>query len=486
MQTTLAHARPLPRQRPGQPRPASGQYAALVLFMAVLCALGLSWEVFGELPAEMNLGLLLFLALLLVPVLSRLYSGRLDPLDPAVVFAGAYTLYSVVPTISLVLQGVPFTEQVYLRSVLVYLSGLGAFWVGFGLRRKARKASRPWLPPRLDLFKTEIAAALLVFSGLALLLFVVNTMGGWSALRSVSYAQRRVLFAQENVPWLIVTYFVNIGFLLYLHVAHAGGKRRAWIVLIGAFLVYAAILVGLGRRLPLLLGLFPLVAYYHYGIRRIPLVRATLLMVTAVLAMMVIARVRSVRADVALTDHIRENASVAWVDPGQSEFTGASFVTLTLLNAVPEQHGHRYGATYLQSLLILVPRAVYPERPEPLNVWLARTFFPRAYAKGGGYAGALVGEAYLNFSFLGPVVVLLLMGVFCAWLGRLLRTAGNSPGVVLLACNTIPWLLVAMRAPFASLLKGYMVLSFVPLVILIFLCAAPARRTARPVASVPR
>jgi hypothetical protein len=149
---------------------------------------------------------------------------------------------------------------------------------------------------------------------------------------------------------------------------------------------------------------------------------------------------------------------------------------------VPREHPHRLGRTYLESLLILVPRAVYPDRPEPMNVWLARTFFPRAYARGGGYAGALVGEAYLNFSFLGPVLVLLLVGAFCGWLGQLLRTHAASAGVVLLACNTLPWLLVSLRAPFTSLLKGYFILSFVPLLLVLLVCAAPARRTARPLA----
>jgi hypothetical protein len=122
---------------------------------------------------------------------------------------------------------------------------------------------------------------------------------------------------------------------------------------------------------------------------------------------------------------------------------------------------------------------VYPERPEALNVWLARTFFPRAHARGGGYAGALVGEAYLNFSYLGPLVVLFMVGAFCGWLGQVLRSHAGSAGVVLLACNTLPWLLVAMRAPFASLLKGYFVLSFLPLLVLILMCSARAPRAGR-------
>jgi oligosaccharide repeat unit polymerase len=285
----------VPRAR--RTRPAGAQLAALMLFLAVLAGVGLSWEVFRERPAEMNLALLIFAALLLGPVLHRLYGGRLDPLDPAVVFAGAYTLYTVVPTISLVIQQTGFTDEVSLRAVLVYVSGLAAFWAGFRLRR-ARTPARPRLPARLDLVKTEIAAALLVGAGMSLILLVVSRLGGWAVLRDISYAQRRVLFAQENIPWLTVTYFIAIGFLLYLHVAHVGRKRRAWFILLAGFAVYGAILIGLGRRLPLLLSLMPLVAYYHYAIRRIPLMRATVMVVALVLAMMLIARVRSVRNDV--------------------------------------------------------------------------------------------------------------------------------------------------------------------------------------------
>lgn len=116
---------------------------------------------------------------------------------------------------------------------------------------------------------------------------------------------------------------------------------------------------------------------------------------------------------------------------------------------IPQIEAHRYGATYLQTLISFLPIRGKLD----LGMW-----FKNKYAPGGtsGYGFAMDAEAYLNFGWAGPAIV------FCAWgaaLGALHQRARRQ-------CNTgmdqflwtlaLPVSLFCIRADSRTLVK-YMV-----------------------------
>jgi hypothetical protein len=82
-----------------------------------------------------------------------------------------------------------------------------------------------------------------------------------------------------------------------------------------------------------------------------------------------------------------------------------------ILDGVPEIVPYLYGETYAKIPFVFIPRFIYPLKPE-LNLPINRWFFQLA---GGSSPTTLIGEAYLNFGWLGIFIVMPIMG----WISRI-------------------------------------------------------------------
>ena len=82
-----------------------------------------------------------------------------------------------------------------------------------------------------------------------------------------------------------------------------------------------------------------------------------------------------------------------------------------LLNTVPDRSSYIYGKTYSKFLFGFIPRSFWPEKPETVNVLYFKTFFPQQYRTGLSRATSMIGELYWNFSYLGIVCGMYIMGV---------------------------------------------------------------------------
>jgi hypothetical protein len=182
-------------------------------------------------------------------------------------------------------------------------------------------------------------------------------------------------------------------------------------------------------------------------------------------------RVRNTAVGESVLTNVRENISVDWFDPSKNELSGGVFTTLTILDIIPDLNEHTLGRTYVEAFLILIPLQLFPSRPAPPGEWLVKTYFPDVYARGGGFAFSLITEAYMNFSYLGAVLILFIVGIMCRFLTSTLRNNANSASITLIYCAILPWIIIAMRSHSASILKGLGVFTLVPLLTVLFICA---------------
>ena len=439
----------------------------------------------GTLAVMLALLVSFFIAML-APLAYRLGKGTFDPLEISVVFVFLYAAYTILPIFSLMMEKrLGFDEQVYLKAFSLSLSGLLAFWLGYHIvsgNRQALALGR-YLPRHLDMNKAELGAAFLLSVGIASLAYVIVSLGGIGSLQRLQYTERHMLtMSVGTIPLFAGVHFVNIGLLIYFHVAYSGRRLRAWLVFFSVLALYSFVLFRLGRRLPFWTGFLPLIVYYHYRIRRIPVRQGVLLIMALGFVLAVWGRTRNIPAGIPVITFVRANISSAWFDPGQNEFRYPAIVALTVVDAIPARFAHTFGRTYLEAFLVQIPRAIFPDRPLPLNVWFSKTFFPRLYARGAGYAFSMIAEAYMNFSYFGPVFVLFIVGVICRFISSLRRHV-DSIGVTLCYCSICPWLMVAMRSEFASLLKGYFVLTLAPLLVLLYFSAKHEQKPRGSVAS---
>jgi oligosaccharide repeat unit polymerase len=162
---------------------------------------------------------------------------------------------------------------------------------------------------------------------------------------------------------------------------------------------------------------------------------------------------------VPITSYLRAGGDVSQlsmdrVNPASYEF-GSSYLTLVdIVGRVSESDDLRLGSTYLSAIGVLVPRALWPDRPKSLPEWYVTTHYQSLARAGGGLAFSPVAEAYMNFGLGGVLAVFVFVGIaavrFESFLAsQLPRDRTWVLGYALLA----PWLVLFYRLDFGSFLK---------------------------------
>lgn len=77
-------------------------------------------------------------------------------------------------------------------------------------------------------------------------------------------------------------------------------------------------------------------------------------------------------------------------------------------NVLPSEFKYRFGSSYLQTFINLI---IPVTGTQSLSVWYLENFAADVLAKGGGRGFSCVLEAYMNFSFIGCIVVFYLYGL---------------------------------------------------------------------------
>lgn len=110
-----------------------------------------------------------------------------------------------------------------------------------------------------------------------------------------------------------------------------------------------------------------------------------------------------------------------------ANFIGQNFIengkTISIIKAVPQTLDYQFGKTYLDSLLILVPRALYPDKTTVnLDTLIGNVVFDCGVFGACGVPAGLIGEAYLNFGLAGVPLIAILSGALVGWIDRRFRT----------------------------------------------------------------
>lgn len=109
----------------------------------------------------------------------------------------------------------------------------------------------------------------------------------------------------------------------------------------------------------------------------------------------------------------------------QNEFVAPIY---TLMHYVTKYRTPRFGLTYLAAPTQLIPRALWPDKPESLSLQFMRDAFGSTELMGFAYTP--VTEAFLNFSWVGPFLV---FAVWSILLVKLVRNADAHPALYLLS-----------------------------------------------------
>lgn len=111
------------------------------------------------------------------------------------------------------------------------------------------------------------------------------------------------------------------------------------------------------------------------------------------------------------------NALAKVENPVQSsvvEMGGSIGVLAYVMDLVPDSRGFDLGMSYLWALGSIIPNfsgELHPSAQRSLEMWLVSTVDPYQAAHGGGKGFSVLAEAYVNFGWVGIVVIMWMIGV---------------------------------------------------------------------------
>jgi len=87
--------------------------------------------------------------------------------------------------------------------------------------------------------------------------------------------------------------------------------------------------------------------------------------------------------------------------------------TAGIMSRVPNQVDYFYGESYLRAGAILIPRALWHNKPEiGLGPFVKSEIFGDRAVSKNGWPSGIIGESYLNFGYPGIIVIMFLYGFF--------------------------------------------------------------------------
>lgn len=157
--------------------------------------------------------------------------------------------------------------------------------------------------------------------------------------------------------------------------------------------------------------------------------------------------------------------------------------TLIILRSIPEQLAYSYGGSYLDSLLILVPRSLFAAKQTVnLDTVIGMSVFGCEVFGACGVPPGLVAESYYNFGAFGVPLLMLACGGLVAWLDH---KAGR--GTTLFRIYYAATLVYFGLAVLGSSISSFATQAVTDAIVLLFACnVAMRRRRKAPMQSPPQ
>jgi oligosaccharide repeat unit polymerase len=408
-------------------------------------------------------------------VLRDAWHGCLDFFESKNLFLVFFSLYALpLPFLGLLggsIDSTEFEDWALTRAAYLSFLGLFIFLLAYRSAVGAKVAMMFGVPRKVA--PERLRNVTLALIGMVLIWFqlFLSRIGGLWAYLSAGYVSLYQI--EEGLEHY--SYSMNVFPACLLLLYHNGVRTKSriwWAFTILAFLGVALLFLTVGKRRLLLTILLGVMIYHHYAVSRLRLGRAVALLVVAAVSASGIGLIRALPADELLSAEVLRWAAdmpkteLFYVFLGHGEFASTFSTFPHMIEEISNGRPYAYGRSYLETPLILVPRAFYPDRPPTGAQWYVETFYPDVAANLGGKAFFFMTEAYWNLGVLGIIVVMLLCGVAFRSAYELLRRSKYAPEAALVYASLMSQVPTALRVDFATALKGA-VLATVPFIVLV-------------------
>ncbi len=418
-----------------EPSHATRRLLSIVILGAVT---GIGIGAVGAAPHASTIVLTGGLAAIAFAWLSRLITkGKGDWLAPPALLVVATVLYYIVRPAALLLGMAPIGQRTLshleIALALACFTVLG-FILGYKLPPAAIIARSLPLAPIWQERRLALATGALWLTG-ATCWGVLMWQSGGIAARLAGYAQgaaagKGVLVVMSAAALAMA---LVLGWLRYLR-----GQANQ-VAMIGLAATTVPMLALHGQRSALLIPVVMAVAIYHYQHRRLGLSKLVMIGIAVVLLVVALGLPRL---------HLSERAPLPARLASYGQVAGWFLVrNLTSLDAlmltmkaIPGRMDYQWGRGYLDSLLLTVPRQLYPDKPH-------RNLFNRVLRPGRTTSMALppAAEGYMNFGWGGVLLETSLFGLIYAVAYAYYRHHADNEGALLLYAFAVAFFVIIFR-----------------------------------------
>lgn len=206
----------------------------------------------------------------------------------------------------------------------------------------------------------------------------------------------------------ILLFGLVLAFNRMMYLKKLNPKNKISILLIVVLLLFFVHNLFLGDRNPILdfiLGISVVFWLFYKSTRRIIIIVSPILF----LGFILVGTLRGLPKNSDYITYLTKNSSWATFDPTSNGELTAHFKIDHDVLYISEGE-YKYGESYLEAFISLIPKNLIPERPEYLTEWYARKFHKNIFEAGGGFGFSLIAETYMNFGTLGMVFIGLFIG----------------------------------------------------------------------------
>lgn len=300
--------------------------------------------------------------------------------------------------------------EVKFWSVLALICTYVAFW--FFSPPAKFVLNRPKIASRFRFFITVGAILLLA-------IVVFSLSGGIMEHIAKLAGGRFRTFGTLGILIVPITFLPLLMLLWYLY--RPPSFRQPWFI---ALFVIAALLqfMVLGSRSGLFSAIILLFLGWIYLNRKLPLVRIFLIGMLAILTLSTLVQIRQIGSttDSQFSSDLPTSISQS-IEKNRIEVAARQYVSgpIGIAARIPRQNDYMMGQTYVGGLLFFVPRSIWRDKPRGPGPTLYAVVFS-GLSDAEGYEGMGTppsgeGEAFMNFGYLGIILIYSLFGIFLKW-----------------------------------------------------------------------
>lgn len=250
---------------------------------------------------------------------------------------------------------------------------------------------------------TKVIILLLTASVVASLLFFV--LQGVPLLYDNIEGGRIEATEGMNYLFAIILQFVNAS-ILAIVAFYSNSRLKLSICLV----ISVVFLIMFGYRGPIASIIFFFLMWYSFVYKKIGIIKGYLITHTLLYSGVVLGIFRA-RLD--LSSIINFLYTTSYVEYRE------------IINAIDKVNGFLDGMSYYSVLFLPIPSSVYANKPNGLGMYLKNTLYGDSY-QGGAIRVSQLGEAYLNFGFIGVYVIFFMIGVIVYVSNEKLKSKVNN------------------------------------------------------------